>query len=256
MEQSTRKEMPQESSLWKRLAVGSSATLLFAGILYFAVDLSRYALAPSRFPIWMRLPLFMGPSLLVLLAIWFVFQLAQLRAKDRAKKAGRPIKMGPRVEFWANADQWALPALMTFFIVSLAFSMFAMASMIWSRPNALWLRGFCLVNGVIFLLLSLVWPIRAIRRKRKLGRFLLSQEEVKVARGPKPLWKRKLAAGLWSFCAVCETVAAVLKDHDRVFSWVLAVFFWGLAAWSFWEIDHPLVPSKASSESETDGAES
>jgi hypothetical protein len=79
-----------------------------------------------------------------------------------------------------------------------------------------------------------------LRRRLNSGSFLTTQKDVEARKAPTPLWKRKLVAGLLSFAALSETVAAVLGTRDRVFTWVWVVWFWALAAWFIWQVSHPL----------------
>jgi hypothetical protein len=255
MEDSVRTETPKEVSLWKRLAIWFIAALTLGVLIYLTAVFTRYALEPSPFPLWTRLPLFIGPAIMALLSVWFVYKFVQLRTKDAAKRAGREYKLSPRAALWANADEWAIPILMSFFAFGISYAFFALAFEVRMRPDLVWLRNLLIISGVCFLPLSMIWPIRAIRRKRKSGSFIPTQKDID-AREPKQLWKRKMAAGLWSFVAVWVTIVATLKNHDRVFAWVLAVFFWALAAWSIWEIRHPLVRRKTSDASTNESTES
>lgn len=248
MEESVKKETPEGDSLWKRLFAWFSAVLLLAFLICLSATYTRQALAPSSIPLWMRLPLFLAPAMMALLAVWFVYRFVQIQSKEAAIKAGRPYQMSPRAAFWSGTDEWLLPLMVSIFAFGIAFSFFAMALKLPIPRDFVWFRNSLLVSAALFLLISTIWPIRAIRRKRKSGSFLPSQQDIAATREPKPLWKRRLAAGLWSLFAIFITFSAILGHRDRLSNWALAVLALALAAWSIWELFRPNALLKSTTE--------
>jgi hypothetical protein len=243
-------------SLAKRLFLVAGTVLIFGSILFFTFTFTQHALAPSSLPLWVRLPLFAFPAMLAVVAVWFGFQLYLLWARNSARKSGEAFNVSP---FWSDVQAWAPPVLFTVIAITMAFSAFAFAAFAarFSSPTVRQLQWLMVFTGMVFIPLSLIFPIKLLRRRLRTGKFLLTRDEEtasrKHARRPKSLKKRITAVTLTLFLALLETYLALASDHHRTVSWVLAILWWYLVAITSWELVLPSKPGREAAPASQEG---
>jgi hypothetical protein len=225
--------------------------VIVAGIVlvmsaFFSFELTRQAWTDTKLPVALRAFTLTISTLLFAFVAWFCGRLVVrrirtgrfflTRAEIRAKRAQARDRMGAGKPFWPQARFWLVGWILL--AVLAAFGIGTLVAAVLVRDGGLTGSILLASLGLAFLILPGWYVVKAVRRKRKTGNFLPSQEEfdqtfAKCAQ-PKPLRQRILLAALyWTVALIFTGTALFRPTHDHpVFGspWVLPAMWWAVAA--------------------------
>lgn len=239
---------PQDYSPKQRLRIVLILLIVTAILLFLAWQIVSTAQTLFLDSPWIRAAMFSLAVLIVALPIYLIAVMLHRKCKtgrfllspaeSAAQRARIHAKMGAGKPFLPQAKYWSG---LIFLLVLCGIG--ATAAIV----AAIKLCGCPDTHGIRILLLSLaavcLFPpglvlFGAIRRKRKTGYYLPSQEDLAAARAkcgmPKPLWQRILLPVMFSINGVLYTTSALSHNHightPSYERWALAAVWWLLTA--------------------------
>ena len=257
MTKSSEQKTSTEYTLKQRLQAGLALFLLMGFLVFLAWQFADAALDYPHAWIWLRGTAFSLAALMMALPIYMIMVMLRRkwktgrftlpRAEAVARQAAIWNSMGAGKPLWPQLKVWSVTIILLLICCVGAVVCIVVAFRLCSCPDSRGLRNLFLALAGLCLILPAWTLFSAIRRKRKTGYYLPSQEEIAERRAkcgmPKPLWQRILPAIMWSFNAVLFTWSAISHNHightpphDR---WILAAAGWFLAILCGWQVFRP-----------------
>jgi hypothetical protein len=209
----------------QRLFMWCTAIPLLAVMTYLSVVWAGNWLKYPQLPLVARLPLLLPALLQLSILVWFLNRLMRVRLALKTENVLPGMAASPRRPILRAPDLYVLPAVVSVCLFTLAITGAVIAFKLPVRQDLESFRTTSFLGATIFLVLSLIWPVRVLLRKVRTGSLWLSQAEVEKSRVPKPLWRRILNASAWCAIAVFVTVESG-KVPRTMTSWVMVFFFW------------------------------